>query len=60
MLGAVVGGLLENVSLITGMRALLLLAVGLYCLAAMGLRLQRKAGSRCTEVRQPQVMGTAN
>ncbi len=60
MLGAVVGGLLENVSLITGMRALLLLAVGLYCLAALGLRLQRKAGSRCTEVRQPQVMGTAN
>jgi hypothetical protein len=36
MLGAVVGGLLENLSLITGMKALLLLAALLYCLAAVG------------------------
>jgi hypothetical protein len=34
MLGAVVGGLMENVSLIIGMRALLLVALGFYCLAA--------------------------
>ena len=36
MLGAVVGGLLENLSLITGMKALLLIAALLYCLAAVG------------------------
>ena len=36
MLGAVVGGLLENLSLIFGMKALLLLAAILYCLAAVG------------------------
>jgi len=36
MLGAVVGGLLENLSLIVGMKALLLLAAILYCLAAVG------------------------
>jgi len=45
MLGAVAGGLLENISLITGMRALLLLAAGLYCLAALGLSLQRESGA---------------
>lgn len=39
MLGAVAGGLLENLSLLFGMRALLLVALGLYCLAGMGLRL---------------------
>jgi spermidine synthase len=38
MLGAVVGGLLENLSLIIGMKALLLVAALLYCLAALGLR----------------------
>ncbi|MGO9864623.1 MAG: hypothetical protein ACLPLR_13505 [Terriglobales bacterium] len=36
MLGAVVGGILENLSLIVGMKALLLLAAILYCLAAVG------------------------
>ena len=36
MLGAVVGGLLENLSLIVGMKALLLLAAILYSLAAVG------------------------
>jgi len=36
MLGAVVGGLLENLSLIIGMKALLLVAALLYCLAALG------------------------
>ena len=34
MLGAVVGGLLENISLVIGMRALLLVALVFYCLAA--------------------------
>ena len=36
MLGAVVGGLLENLSLIIGMKALLLVAALLYSLAALG------------------------
>ncbi|MGB6676215.1 MAG: hypothetical protein WBE44_05955, partial [Terriglobales bacterium] len=40
VLGAVAGGLLENVSLMVGMRALLLLALGLYCLAGFGLWLR--------------------
>jgi SAM-dependent methyltransferase len=38
MLGAVVGGLLENLSLIIGMKALLLIAAALYCLAGFGFR----------------------
>jgi hypothetical protein len=38
MLGAVVGGLLENVSLIIGMKALLLVAAVLYALAGLGFR----------------------
>lgn len=38
MLGAVVGGLLENTSLLLGMRALLLIAAMLYVLAGIGLR----------------------
>ena len=43
MLGAVVGGLLENLSLLTGMRALLLVTMALYCLAGIGLWQGRKA-----------------
>jgi spermidine synthase len=38
MLGAVVGGLLENLSLIVGMKALLLVAAMLYGLAGLGFR----------------------
>ena len=38
MLGAVVGGLLENLSLIVGMKALLIVAAVLYSLAALGFR----------------------
>jgi hypothetical protein len=38
ILGAVVGGLLENLSLIIGLKALLIVAALLYCLAAVGLR----------------------
>ncbi len=38
MLGAVAGGLLENLSLIIGMKALLLVAAVLYFLAAAGFR----------------------
>jgi len=37
VLGAVLGGLLENVSLLVGMRSLLLLTVGVYSVAAVGL-----------------------
>jgi len=40
MLGAVAGGLMENLSLAIGMRALLLVAMGLYCLAGVGLWLR--------------------
>src|SRR5262249_26881409 len=38
VLGAVTGGLLENLSLITGMHALLLVTIGFYALAAVGLK----------------------
>jgi spermidine synthase len=38
MLGAVVGGLLENLSLVVGMKALLVVAAILYALAALGFR----------------------
>jgi len=34
----VAGGLLESLSLVFGMRSLLLIAIGLYCLAGIGLR----------------------
>jgi hypothetical protein len=37
MLGAIVGGLLENLSLLFGIKALLLVALGVYLLAAGGL-----------------------
>jgi hypothetical protein len=47
MLGAVVGGLLENLSLITGMKALLIVAGVLYALAGVGFRgLRRPATSK--------------
>jgi hypothetical protein len=42
MLGAVVGGLLETLSLVIGMKALLLVAMALYVLAAVGLVTGRK------------------
>jgi len=43
VLGAVVGGLLENLSLVTGMRALLLVTMGFYALACFGLLRARSA-----------------
>jgi spermidine synthase len=43
MLGAVAGGLLENLSLLFGMRALLLVAMGVYCLAGVGLLREKQA-----------------
>jgi spermidine synthase len=48
MLGAVFGGLLENLSLIIGMKALLIVAALLYSLAALGFR---GLASRATEAR---------
>jgi spermidine synthase len=45
MLGAVAGGLLENLSLLFGMRALLLVAVGVYCLAGIGLWRRRQVSA---------------
>jgi len=50
MLGAVAGGLLENLSLIFGMKALLLVAIMLYCIA--GLSLRRKGGLGTTAGRE--------
>src|SRR5438034_1576500 len=41
MLGAVCGGLLENLSLVVGMRALLPITIGLYVLAVCGLGWRR-------------------
>jgi len=43
LLGAVAGGLMENLSLIFGMRALLLIAMGVYALAGIGLWRQQGA-----------------
>jgi hypothetical protein len=43
MLGAVAGGLLENLSLLFGMRALLLVAMGVYCLAEVGLLREKRS-----------------
>ena len=37
LLGAVAGGLMENLSLVFGMRALLLIAMGIYALAGVAL-----------------------
>jgi SAM-dependent methyltransferase len=47
VLGAVFGGLLENLSLVIGMRALLLLAILIYSFAALALLIRRRtrAGS---------------
>lgn len=44
VLGAVAGGLLENLSLVYGLRALLLVAIVLYGVAGLGLRLIRTEG----------------
>ena len=46
ILGAVAGGLLENLSLVVGMRVLLLVTIALYCLAGLGLLTREKAVSR--------------
>jgi hypothetical protein len=46
LLGAVAGGLLENLSLLFGMRALLLIAMAVYVLAGIGLlRQAEKVGT---------------
>jgi len=42
VLGAVVGGLLENLSLIVGMRGLIPITIGIYCVAAIALSLRRR------------------
>jgi Spermine/spermidine synthase domain len=52
MLGAVVGGLLENLSLIIGMKALLLVAAGLYALAGAGF-LGLPSRARAVSATQP-------
>jgi spermidine synthase len=46
ILGAVAGGLLENLSFIFGMRALLLVAIALYCLAGVGLWSRQERNTR--------------
>jgi hypothetical protein len=49
VLGAVVGGLLENFSLLAGMRALLLLTIAVYCVAAIALWKRLDGGSTADE-----------
>jgi hypothetical protein len=46
VLGAAIGGLLESLSLLLGMRALLPITAGIYCVAAIaaGQRLRRTSG----------------
>ena len=58
VLGAVTGGLLENLSLLFGLRALLIVAMILYCIAGIGLW-RAKARSRVgKESAVPQVVGS--
>jgi spermidine synthase len=52
MLGAVVGGMLENLSLLFGMRTLLLVAIAVYCLAGIGLWRSRRDASEILERNQ--------
>jgi hypothetical protein len=52
VLGAVVGGLLENLSLLLGMRALLLITIAVYSIAAIALRL-RHSPSRAISDNNP-------
>jgi hypothetical protein len=47
VLGAVTGGLLENLSLLFGLRALLLVAIGVYCIAGFALWQDKKKGIWC-------------
>jgi hypothetical protein len=49
-MGAVVGGLLENSSLLFGLRALLLIALGLYCVAGFALWQRSRFGVVSTEM----------
>lgn len=49
MLGAVAGGLLENLSLIFGMHALLLVAIAVYALAGIALWPRKRTGSGSAE-----------
>ncbi len=42
VLGAVVGGLLENLSLILGMRGLIPITIAIYCVAAIALALRQR------------------
>jgi hypothetical protein len=55
MLGAVAGGLLENLSLLFGMHALLLIAIVVYAAAGVALWRRERAGSGSPE---PLVAGT--
>ena len=50
VMGAVVGGLLENSSLLFGLRALLLIALGLYCVAGCALWQRSRFGVVSTEI----------
>jgi len=45
MMGAVAGGLMENLSLVVGLRALLLIAALLYLVAGLGLRGASRSGA---------------
>jgi spermidine synthase len=58
MLGAVAGGLLENLSLLFGMHALLLVAIAIYSLA--GLALWRGAGNRRAELARDPILAVTD
>ncbi len=53
VLGAVVGGLLENLSLRFGMRALLPITIGIYCVSVIALYVERKEGRSASPSGQP-------
>jgi hypothetical protein len=55
LLGAVAGGLLENLSLLFGMHALLLVAIAIYCLA--GVALWNRRGSASSPLEKKLVLG---
>jgi hypothetical protein len=52
VLGAVVGGLLENLSLRFGMRALLPITIGIYCLSFVALYTRRKENRQTSAAAQ--------
>jgi hypothetical protein len=53
MMGAVAGGLMENLSLVVGLRALLLIAALFYLVAGLGLRGTSRSGAVSSSTELP-------